>query len=314
MSFPLVQKKQVKESDGFELDSCVMLVTDTITRNRTYFPHDEVEKVVDRWKGLPINLNHERDDIRTVVGHLEDVRLEGNKLMCRPVFDEGTKEYDTTMGFMKSRFKAGDNPNVSVGLWANGTSESVGEEKDVKILREHEPDHLAIVVRGSCDSDIGCGIGLSEKQTITIPHEEYVDGSKDEYNNLKKEIIKEKISLRRLNMTEEQTMEELRVELEKIKRKNLERELAAEKAKLEADDKAKIAKETEELREKIKKEVLEEMTGTSTVPPENDEKVNTNQDKWDTLSEGIKEKYNLKGESYEDMTRKISNGGFKGAR
>ena len=196
MSFQLVQKKQVKESDGFELDNCVMLVTDTITGNRTYFPHEEVEKAVDYWDGLPINLNHELDDIRTIVGHLEDVRLEDNRLLCRPVFDEGTKEYDTAMGFIKSRFSAGDYPNVSVGLWASSTMETIDEEKDVKVLRSHEPDHLALVVKGSCNPDLGCGIGIVDNSSVTIHSEDYVDlGIEELKQKIEKEILMEKIKL-----------------------------------------------------------------------------------------------------------------------
>ena len=194
MSFPLAQKKQVNESDGFELDNCVMLMTDTITGNNTYFPREEVEKVVDYWNGLPINMNHERDDIRTVVGHITDVKLEENRLMCKPVFDKETKEYDTAMGFIKSRFNAGDYPNVSVGLWADGTVETIGEQENVKVLRRHEPDHLSLVVHGSCDSALGCGIGIVNNSSVTIPSEEYVDlGIEELEKKLRKEIIEEEI-------------------------------------------------------------------------------------------------------------------------
>ena len=64
----------------------------------------------------------------------------------------------------------------------------------------------------------------------------------------------------------EKTIEELKAELEALKKQNLEREIAVEKAKIEAEEAEKKKKEEEELREQLREEerskLLEEQEKT----------------------------------------------------
>lgn len=115
-------------------------------------------------------------------------------------------------------------------------------------------------------------------------------------------------------MSNEKTLEELKAELENLKKQNLERELALEKAKLEEAEKAEKTKQEEQLKEKIRGELLEEMKGKSTVEQETEEKLGE-KNKYDVFMDRMKKKYNLKGISYEDLTRQITDpGNFKGER
>ena len=198
MYFPLKRGKITEDSTP-DLDVCTMLMANTVTHNHTYFPIEELEKAVSYWEGLPIVINHESEDIRTIVGHISNVELKGNRLTCIPVFNEKTTGYPIVMGYIESRFDAGDNPNVSVGLWADSETKTMDGVEGVRVLSNHEPDHLGVVVHGSCDPSKGCGIGLSEQKKVDeyiVLDEDYV-GKEDLYENLKKEIIVEKIKLER---------------------------------------------------------------------------------------------------------------------
>ena len=201
MSFPLKCEKVAESSaNDFNIDTCTMLMADIVTGNRTYFPREEIEKTVHLWEGLPIVINHESEDIRTIVGHISNVELKGNNLTCQPVFEKDTVGYPVVEGYIKSRVNANDFPNVSVGLWADTEHESKNGIDGVRVLRNHDPDHLGVVVHGSCDPSKGCGIGLSEQKEdfvdLTVDHDEYV-GKDSLYEDLKKEIIVEKIKLER---------------------------------------------------------------------------------------------------------------------
>lgn len=70
-------------------------------------------------------------------------------------------------------------------------------------------------------------------------------------------------------MSDEKTVEELSAELERLKKENLEREIAIERAKIDAEEKLKKEKEETTLREKIHNEerekVLTEMKDKSKV-------------------------------------------------
>ena len=196
MSVPLYPKRIETESveTPTDLGICHMMSADTVTRNGTYYPYDELEKSVPLWEGLPILINHETDDIRTVVGHLSDVKMNSTALTCKPVFESTSVGYPIVQGYINARVNANAIPNVSIGVWANAeNSEKDGEE--IRILRDYEPDHLGIVVNGSCNPALGCGIGYTNSK-FTVKSEDYVEKS-EEYENLIKEILKEEIELER---------------------------------------------------------------------------------------------------------------------
>jgi hypothetical protein len=113
----------------------------------------------------------------------------------------------------------------------------------------------------------------------------------------------------------EKSLEELKKELEDLKKTNLEREIAAEKEKVLQSKKEEELKEQEKLREEIREQVLLEMKGSSTVetPPTSQEAGNTN-DEWSSIYQSYNKKYGLTGKSYEQLAKELSTGGFKGGR
>ena len=115
-------------------------------------------------------------------------------------------------------------------------------------------------------------------------------------------------------MSEEKTLDELKAELESLKKANLKREIALEKEKVAEAEKLKEDKEAEELREKIRTELMQEMKGSSTVENEEPEML-SKEPKYQSFLNKIKEKYGIEHESYEDLTRRITSpGNFKTER
>jgi len=115
-------------------------------------------------------------------------------------------------------------------------------------------------------------------------------------------------------MSEEKTLDELKAELESLKKTNLEREIAKEREKVEEAEKLEKNKEAEELREKIRTELMQEMKGSSTVEKEQPEKL-SEPNKYEIFLKKIEDKYGVPHERYEDLTRRITSpGNFKGER
>jgi len=115
-------------------------------------------------------------------------------------------------------------------------------------------------------------------------------------------------------MSNEKTVEELQSELERLKKENLEREVAKEKAKADEAEALKKQEAEEKLREEIRAEeqskILEEMVTkevTSKESPETLEKLN----KAELLSHNMVKKYGLTGKKYEDLIRDVVDKGLK---
>jgi len=323
MSFQLKPKHAVEEGIKPELGSCVMLMANTVTRNGTYFPFESVEKTISMWDGLPININHDRKDIRSVIGHIEGVHLDGNKVIGNPVFDEGTSNYEAAMGFINSRFKSGNYPNVSIGAWVDSTIEEI-DGKDIEVCIIEEPNHLALVVDGSCDPKIGCGIGvpmtLNDTDTVTyanwgdsaswtIPEYVFKWEKEDNKDNLEEKGDKK--------MSEDKTIEELQSELKALKKANLERQIAEEKAKVDEADKLDEEKEKKALYEEIKTKVISEMESESKVKEEVEENIDNSNPTWfNKFSENFKthvtnkSRKQFKGLKYEELAATLAEGGY----
>jgi len=114
----------------------------------------------------------------------------------------------------------------------------------------------------------------------------------------------------------EETIEELKAKLDALKKENLEREIASEKAKEDLAKKEEKEKEDEQLRDEIRNDLLKEFEGKSKVTEEPEKEVlNENTSKADEWLSMMEKKYNIKHESYEDLTRRVSSlGNFKGER
>lgn len=181
-----------KQKIGF--DRSTILVGGKVF-NGIYFPMDEVERGFRSFDKQPINLNHS-DLVEDIVGYVKEPFFDkkDNKLSVVPVFDDTTSKYSVAMGYINTRIAAGATPEVSVGMWLDKVP--VEEKRDdgaIFIARNYEGDHLALVTRGACSPEDGCGIGMSKEEPIPIVANnkatiEY-DINEDEYRkNLIKKI------------------------------------------------------------------------------------------------------------------------------
>lgn len=168
--------------------------------NGIFFPAEELEKSYMSFDGVPININHSDDKIEDIVGYVKEPYMEGNKLKARTIFDSNTSKYDAAMGYVQSRFDAGDYPNVSIGVWLDRVEEPLSEDSKERRLtaRNLKADHLAIVVHGACNPNDGCGIGLEWKPQIPIDRITLtINSDTEDYptkiNNLMNEIEIEKL-------------------------------------------------------------------------------------------------------------------------
>ena len=115
-------------------------------------------------------------------------------------------------------------------------------------------------------------------------------------------------------MTEEKSLEELQKELESLKKANLEKEIAKEKEKLEAEKKVEEEESHKALEEEIRTKILSEMEVESKVTEAEPVEENTIGRATSFVAE-FKQKHGYGGTAYEELTRKISSpGNYKGGR
>jgi hypothetical protein len=112
-------------------------------------------------------------------------------------------------------------------------------------------------------------------------------------------------------MSEEKTIEELQAELADLKKTNIEREIALEKAKIEEANKLAEKKEKEKLREEIKAELMAEIKTDSKITEDDKDEIKnaTPVDKgnWAEFSEQYKKSNKLEGLAYEKLVEKMAN-------
>ena len=115
-------------------------------------------------------------------------------------------------------------------------------------------------------------------------------------------------------MSDEKTLDELKAELDSLKKANLEREMAKEKEKVEEAQKLEKEKEAEELKEQLLQEVMVELDGKSKITEEVEDSVEE-KPRFETFMSDFKKKYGYGSKKYEDIAKEIASpGNFKGGR
>lgn len=109
----------------------------------------------------------------------------------------------------------------------------------------------------------------------------------------------------------EKTIEELQAELEALKKRNLEVELAKEIAKAEDEQKLQKEKEMEKMREEIRKEVMENMAAESKITEKDSMKLDSPKSDLLEFKDTFVKKLGLTGRPYEDVIKDICYGGYK---
>lgn len=152
-----------KSEDEPDVYPVAMLVGD-----ETYFlgedifiPADEIARAFQSMEGQPVNLDHSHA-LADEVGFMRNVRMDGKTIRGEMVLNPATAKYAIAKGFIENRFAAGKAPETSVGVYMSVEAEAGKGRSDKRLVaRDLAFDHNALVTRGACSPDTGCGIGLS---------------------------------------------------------------------------------------------------------------------------------------------------------
>jgi hypothetical protein len=152
------------ESEEFkELSKTTVLLGDEIF-NGGFYPAEEIAKAFKTMEGKPLILDHSKA-IEDEIGFVKDVKYcpKVKKMTVIPVINLSTPKSRIALSYIECRMKAGQIPEVSVGVFVDSAVEMIGGEEKL-VCRNLEFDHLALVTRGACGPSSGCGIGLSTKE------------------------------------------------------------------------------------------------------------------------------------------------------
>ena len=158
-----LQPKYIEEGSESILNGLAestVLVGDN-TYKGVFFPAEELAKSYMTWDRNPVNINHSKD-ISDEVGFITNPIYNDatKKFKVTPMLNPITEKYSTVNGFISNRFEAGKPPEVSVGVWLDKEFEVIDNGEERLTARNLQGDHLAIVYRGACSPEAGCGIGL----------------------------------------------------------------------------------------------------------------------------------------------------------
>jgi len=176
------------------VDRTTMLVGDG-TYNGIFFPADEVEKSLFSWDSVPIVYDHS-DSVKDAVGDVTETHYDkGTKrLTMKPVID-GYPESENALKYIRARQNAGAVPEVSVGVYATRKEETLENGETRVVAKDLRADHLALVSRGACSPEGGCGVGLkNDSATVSLVDNEYVES--DEIEKMKLRIAIKKLKLK----------------------------------------------------------------------------------------------------------------------
>lgn len=125
------------------------------TYNGLFCPTEEVAKAASSWDGQPLNLDHSAA-VEDEVGFVKHPQMFDDALKAILVLNGQTAKYAVAKAYIDNRLAAGKVPEVSVGFYCD-----VEEDDEKAVARNMAGDHLALVTRGACSPENGCGIGLS---------------------------------------------------------------------------------------------------------------------------------------------------------
>jgi len=138
---------------------------------------EELGEVVEAWNGIPIVLNHPKDDGDSFIsanspevleeyeiGRVFNAQLEGSRLKAEAWLD--IERLEVVSPDLLDSVKNGEMIEVSVGVFSDN-EEVEGEwngEKYNYIAKNYRPDHLALLpgLVGACSIDDGCGIRVNQ--------------------------------------------------------------------------------------------------------------------------------------------------------
>ena len=150
-----------------------------------YYPADELARTAARWDGMPVTVGHPKDAAgrpvtanapdtleRYAVGTVRNARYEGGRLRAEAWLDPDRMRRLAPAALHALR--AGRKGEVSTGLYTqNAPPAGVWNGRPfAAVVRNHAPDHLAILTdgEGACSCRSGCGLNTNERGVeMTVP-------------------------------------------------------------------------------------------------------------------------------------------------
>jgi hypothetical protein len=168
---------EVIGEDHIAFDDAVAIVGDGVY-NGILFTADEIKKAYKTMDNQPLNLDHS-ERVEDEIGFAHLPRWENNRMMVTPFINKRAPKAAVAMAYINGRFAAGKAPEVSVGVWLNLEYDDENDEAP-PVARDLQFDHLALVTRGACSPEDGCGIGMNNASFTFTPSD---DSFNIEYND-----------------------------------------------------------------------------------------------------------------------------------
>lgn len=146
-----------------------------------------VSKKVQRWNGVPLTLGHPEDDNgnkisgrdpesadKYQIGVVYNARYTGDRLKGEAWFD--VERLDSLAPGLQKKLEKGERIELSTGLYTYAINKK-GMHKGrpyTHLLRNYEPDHLAVLLKepGACSLNDGCGVNVNSKHETDLEEEE----------------------------------------------------------------------------------------------------------------------------------------------
>lgn len=134
---------------------------------RVAIPGEFIRQAADSMEGQPVNLGHS-DEVQDEVGFVANVEVDADAaLRADLVLQRSRPRFSDAVAFIEARRQAGQVPEVSVEIAADGVEfreaepdeTFQGEPFDVMLLAG-QFQGVALLPKGACGADDGCGVGL----------------------------------------------------------------------------------------------------------------------------------------------------------
>jgi hypothetical protein len=134
------------------------------TYNGLFVPADELRRAAPSMEKQPINIDHSAL-VEDEVGYVRQAGMFERALRGILVLNPDTTKFNTAKAYIQNRMAAGRPPEVSVGFFCDVEENNEG----LLIARNIQFDHLALVTRGACSPENGCGVGMAhtDRESMT---------------------------------------------------------------------------------------------------------------------------------------------------
>lgn len=140
-------------------------------QKRIYFPLEFLERRHASMDGKKVDLEHSTT-IEDEVGFARNPRMEGDKMRADLVLQATRARFIDALAFVEGRIAAKQVPEVSVEIVKFVLRDATPDEHRLlgatHVLVDGEFDGVAILTKGACSAEAGCGIGLEQQRSAVL--------------------------------------------------------------------------------------------------------------------------------------------------